>query len=590
MFTELTYSAFAVDIRQGPNQEALLCRSNGDSAVIVERDRARVLDQCRPVRTLSAHAAHAAFALHLSPLSVRVIVHDLVVAGLLRPLQPPTPTPETSNVQGVDVIAIPTCDRPGSLARCLESYRTHCERWGRTTNLFVVDGSRTAVGTQATQACVSAMKKSGGCLTYVGHNVRNTFRCMAARAGFDADVVSWLLPDPPSCYAAGATRNLALIVTAGSRVLMADDDTRCAVRVRADEIRGIALVGHEDPRETAWFGSRNESTSAGAEANADLLNAHGAVLGRSVASLCAKDNSLDLTRSCKHLLSVLSGDKEGSVRISWSGLAGESAVYCPHGILFASGKTRERLAADPTFLRTALSSREVFRAVRQLTVTDEPSVMMYCAALDNAHLLPPFSPIGFNEDGQFGWLLRACDRNAFIAQLPYSVVHDSVRASQYSDGAIASASEVRTTEVLKWLCQPWLGTCVIAGTEARMTNLALFISALADMTLEDFRMHLRDVVLETKWRAAIRCESIQKEFGYPPFWQAYLQQYIDTLLSSVTKPGFYLPVEWQHRDLLDGLKGFQSYLRMYGRALRLWPELWKYCQSTSSRLSEHDAN
>jgi hypothetical protein len=184
--------------------------------------------------------------------------------------------------------------------------------------------------------------------------------------------------------------------------------------------------------------------------------------------------------------------------------------------------------------------------------------------------------VGFNEDGLFGWTLRVSDPDAFILQLPYAVVHDSARGSRYDHRGIRSASQVRTCEVVQWLCRPWLACCFKRSVAGRLRSLAGFLQMLGEMELAEFRAHLKKTVVEAKCESVSRCDAIQEDFPYPEFWQQALAEYRLALLESLSEPGFYVPVEWKHDDTVDGVVGLQRYLRMYGRALDAWPALWEY--------------
>jgi hypothetical protein len=354
-----------------------------------------------------------------------------------------------------------------------------------------------------------------------------------------------------------------------------DDDTVCTVGAHPQIDAGVAFVGHVEPRETFYFTNREDSAVSGGAVDVNLLGAHARLLGKPLNRLGDRSCDLNLKYACRHMLKALLTEPKSEVRVSWSGLSGDSAVYCPHGVLFNTGPDRRVLANDASMFETALSSREVLRAVRQSTVTDEPTLMLYCAALDNTRLLPPCQPTGFNEDGLFGWTLRACDPMGFIAQLPLTVVHDSPRSGVHRHSRILSAAQVRTTEVVQWLCRPWASSCAAVSVAERMSSLAEFLTTLGAMDQESFQRHLRQSVVEAKWQLATRCHSIQREgFEYPGFWRRALDDYRTALLDSMIENGFYVPIEWKSPRLLDGIAAFQRHLRMYARALASWPHLW----------------
>jgi hypothetical protein len=90
--------------------------------------------------------------------------------------------------------------------------------------------------------------------------------------------------------------------------------------------------------------------------------------------------------------------------------------------------------------------------------------MSYCMGLDNRSLLPPFLPVGRNEDGVFGVTLGLTDENALFAHLPYGVIHDSQRPSSYAeDEKMVSARRTRLSDLILWLTQRSMHLLDLAG-------------------------------------------------------------------------------------------------------------------------------
>jgi hypothetical protein len=579
------YCAVNCDIFYGSAGEAIISSATSEATVVVDREVAAVVGQCGVPRTLAGHLAH--LALRTKPEDterLRALLEAVTEAGLVRPIAQPVSPVAEPRANPISLVTIPTCDRPQMVLRCLESFLAHWESRGPVPTVVVIDGSRTAETAAETRAAVrAAAQRTAGSIKYVGPDQRSRMRAASVRAGCDPDLVTWLIPDVPPRYAAGAARNVGLLVSAGRRLMTVDDDVVCSIRVRAPGgVSGVSFVGHVEPRETSYCDNRAVAMGAGVAADVDLLGEHAQLLGQPLETLGHRGGPIDLAQACRHLVRAIDNTGSGHVRVSWTGIAGDSAAYCPDGVLFNTGADRSALVGDPVLFETALKTREVFRAVRRVTVTDESRLMLYCAAIDNEQLLPPFQPTGFNEDGLFGWTLRACDSGAFVAQLPLAVTHDSARSSTYEHTGSLSASQVRTAEVLQWLCRPWGAACHTRSVPARMRSLGECLSHLAGMDREAFRQHLKRTVVEAKWQASERCLALQKDFDYPPFWRRAFADYRETQLRSMSAPGFYVPIEWIHAGLLDGVAALQNHLGMYARALAAWPELWNVWRSVDS--------
>lgn len=576
------YSSVTDQLYYGSPGVALSSVFTAEGVVLLHRDMARILEHCAAPKSLISHTAHIAPALGLGVDAAAAAVQALVSAGLLVPESAgmsSTVHEEPSTAGSVDTLGVVTANRPRELARSLRSYRQNCRSHGRRTTFVVVDGSDGRDSADATRDEVFCGLDGTESAIYIGSRQRRQLWKAAAEAGFPGDIVSWAVPDPTDCYAAGATRNLLMLASAGTRLVTVDDDTVCSLRRCDWHEEGIAFVGHGDPREAVWFANRADSINAGQRQDSDLLRLHESILGEGLRSLqSASKDMCDTEGACRHLTSVLQGFKKGRVRATWLGVAGDGAQYCPYSNLFATGRTRDRMASDESVFQMALSSREVIRGTRRTTVTDEPALMLYCAGLDCGQLLPPFNPTGFNEDGLFGALLRVCDRSAYIAHIATAIVHDSTRRSWYEPQIARSAAEVRLTDVLLRIMRSWASTSVTSVAEERMKELGRYFRTWASLNASEFRQHLKNVMLEAKWQMISKCESVALSgFDYPHYWRRSLDDYRDTLYNSVTHADFYIPVEYRvGQPSPESLAVLQRHIGMFGRLLCLWPDLWRW--------------
>jgi hypothetical protein len=139
MSADLRYAAVACDTYYGPAREVLLSLPGRDETVVVGREVALVLDQCGPPRTMEGHAAHLSKALAAEdPAALRAVLESLIDVGLVTAYDPPSSSASPSS-RPIDVVTIPTCDRPALAGRCVASWTAHCERWGHAPTFVVVE-------------------------------------------------------------------------------------------------------------------------------------------------------------------------------------------------------------------------------------------------------------------------------------------------------------------------------------------------------------------------------------------------------------------------------------------------------------------
>lgn len=583
--TEQRYRSLAVEAHRVDGGLTLLNALSTSDVYVVSSVAAAVLGNCLAERPIDAHVEHAARVLRQPVELTRDHVLSLVAEGLLRPIERLQTTGngavrEAPSGATISSVAIVTADRPTQLARCLASYLRHLEAHGRTLPVLVVDGSRDDGNASEVQRLVAeAGRVAARDVRYLGPASRRAIRTRAEAHGVAPDILEWLLPDRPVLGFAGVVRNQVLLSTVGQALLSADDDTVGEVWELDQREPGLALAGHVDPRETQCFASRADAFAAVAGGRrVDLIEQHEALLGHRCHELaetwCDQRNLDDV---CPHLLPVLEGARPNwQVALTWGGVAGDAATYCPYPVLFASNVTRERLAASEDALDLALSSREVVRAVRRFTLTDQPWFMSYCAGMDNRRLLPPFSPALRNEDGLFAAMLRMCDPDAFVGQVPCGVLHDSSRSSLRDAGVIASASTTRTAEVVQWLAAPFVAAHLSSDSASRMCGLGAFLVECGRLDLPAWKALLTSAAVAAKRRSLVAVEMVlSRDFAYPIHMRQAIRRYQQAALNSTTSATLIIPAEYRDRPSSDhAIEDLQTYVSRFGEALMAWPAIW----------------
>jgi hypothetical protein len=553
----------------------LLVAAAGHPPCEITDSEAAVLDQCRLPGTIREHAQAAAAVFAVPSFALRWQLDELTGRGLLREWQP---GPAPAARRDISALAIVTMDRPRLLERCLRSYVRHCQEWARRPEVLVVDDSRTETGAAANRAVLARLRTELGCrVRYVGADEKQRMRARLIANGLDRRIVTFALPIRPEGYAAGGNRNAVLLATAGRAVLSVDDDTECSPwsnpGVRLD---GVEFWGHSDARRHRFFASRDDARPSAA-VDADLMGAHERLLGQPLSALFAPAAGRAAVREpCEHVLEALSGHLPAArVRLTFAGLAGDSAVDCAYRLLFHSGDARAQMLSSEAIHRLALDSREVRRVVDCATVTHWSWCMTYCIGMDNTELLPPFSPRTYCEDGLFGALLAMCDPHAFFGHIPYGIVHDSERASSYGGDGQTSASCIRMWDVLLALLGRWHAPPTARESGDRLRAIGAYLAGLGDVSRSEFDDLLRTAVLERRCGdiAALDADLAAARRA-PRYWRAEVRAYRDRFLASVARPGFFVPIEFSRSaSAEDACRDVQAYVCDFGRLLSEWPDM-----------------
>lgn len=557
-------------------ERVAICSEELPGVTEIDAATALILARCDGARTLEDHlrllseadsAARAGAirdSLH-QLVSRRLLIDDVsaLISECRRGTPPPTCIPITT-------IGIVTADRPQCLRNSLASVISHLTLYGNTPRVVVLDGSRIAGFRSHNRELVRASASSHNIpLLYIGPAEASRMRSKLGLSESEwRGLGSELTPG-----AVGAERNLLLLLTAGEHAMMVDDDIILSPWEHHDRREGVSISGHIDPSDTQYFSSRADAFEAATPSHTDVVSAHMRLLGKSLRSVVGSTIHSDVGDACRHVLTAFVRREEQVVRVTFAGLAGDSAAYCPHRALFMRGLARERIRASAATFTTATRSREVLRVVRQDVVTHHPLLKPGCMAISNLTLLPPFISAGRNEGGVFAATLALCDPSALFGQISHGVIHDSPCTSPYPTEMISACQTRLADFLLVTLRLPQL-----RGLDSvhRIQALGGCLTGLSEMELSDFRAFVAEVMLEHRAGELTMAEAMINDRSCPPHFRDALRRYRATVLARITHPHFYLPIEF-HREssLEDGFRALQAWLRTFGRLLTTWPSLWQ---------------
>jgi hypothetical protein len=579
------YVAIGYELKQTATSVFAFHLDDGRVSVLTT-NLATILQLCNSDCSLDDHLDYIASAISGIPKdAIATDLQRLLQLGLLTRSDWPLKSPDVAVIRStIETLVVPTAGRPERLRNCLSSYIGHTQHHRRAIRIVVADGSRTTAVSAAVADAVSEMRFRAD-IHLITHVDQCRFKTRAATLGIAPDMLDFLLLADTDRFAAGASRNRLLLATAGHCALTVDDDTRCTVWGRQEDEATGMFVGHIDVRELWPFEDRASALDVeDISDEVDLIAEHERLLGSSLPYLRRVwSNRAALELSCGHIRD--SFERSGSrarVRATWSGIAGDSGTYCPYSMVLTGGVLTQLFAHSGEASRVALTSREVRRRVRSPVVSDSAWIMGYCAAIDGSELLPPFNPIGRNEDGLFGHTLRLCDPDAFIGQVPYGVIHDSDKGSAYAPEGLVSARQVRIAEVIYLLAKPWASSCLVKGTAERMVSLGAHLAELGRADYHEFRLYLARVVMEAKLATIARCQQLVSQQSLPAHWVCVLQEFCLALEESLRAPYYFVPIEYRSLEGPEfGTPAVQEHVRLYGDSLQAWPYLWDLARESS---------
>lgn len=482
-------------------------------------------------------------------------------------------------------VAVLTHNRPHCAARAAESALRNAAEHGRRASIVVSDDSDDP---DLRAACAAHLRevarRTGADIELIDPAAKRRFVAALAEIGGPADEARFaLLPSEPGISSAGANHNALTLANLGQRFLSLDDDMVCdPVPAPAPRpgVRVFSGVGRSyknyNPAEMWFFADRARATAALRREPVDVLAAHGAVLGRSLAA-CAgpAGDALDLQ-------GLLDGDMldrlvsgRARVGVSVCGNWGDIGWYSPTWIPFQAGRTRRRLADDAAYLRACSGPREVLRVVDRLTLNDGRYCTAMVLGLDNTALIPPFMPSFRYQDGVFRMTLRTCFPDAYFAWLPHALLHDPPEVRSFDRADIGrTGAWVRVGEVVD--------QCILAAPQVsndparRLADLGAFFQELARAELPAFEAFVLARLREQKSIYLAHLDSLLiRHKRAPPAWAEDVEAHIESCLRALERPEYAAP-----RELLapgvaprDAVARLQRYVGDLGRLFAAWPVL-----------------
>jgi hypothetical protein len=511
-----------------------------------------LLDQLRAFRTLSEHAENAAQrpgTSHGRAAEIRRALEDLRRQGLLmseeeffRAAAPESPTAGAP----IATIGIPTSGRTKLIERCVESFSAHARKYGRELRFIIAGADRARA-----EEFASAM----------------------GQAGIDPAIARFALlgeaADLPAGMArnTGANRNVLLLECAGEAFLSVDDDTLCSF-VRSPSwfdgrgLDGLIIHSLGNPLEM-WFGPELPASEA---AEVDLL----AELGRGLGPAIKEPGRLSTAEFDHSTLEKLCSGKAISPIVQ-VGLAGDAATDSPAAWLMATGTTRARLTATEAGYRAALASRRILASAPCETVSASRQLMSYCIALDHRETLPPFPPLGRDQDGVFGAWERIVEPNSFTLHVPFSVVHEPAEARSFPPGELRPPRGMFLNEVLYLLCEDSEPGAAKRTAADRMRWIGSVLEEAGSLPVADFEAFLAERRIRSLSRRIGHLEGALKTFGSRPAWwvqdvQRFLRRWEEEMAEAdvlrYAEPGASPPE--------DAARFFRNYVGWCGRLLREW--------------------
>jgi len=553
----------------------------------------QALDQSREFRSLDEHIARILATvpgLQAQREGVARVLDGLTMRGLLvsdRSFLERVATSVPREPAALRAVFIRACDRPEQLAHLLDSLAEYERRFRANRHYVLIDDSSTREATNRHRDLLREFARSTGCkLSYVGSSECDRLIAKLARAVPQAAaILPHLLSrsDTTGRFGGGRAWNLALLLSAGARLILLDDDHRLPLRA-ADDARSGFDPNPAVQARTQFHRNLENALGAGHEIEEDPFELHLDAVGRPLGALTATARYAIDRDSLRGLalsrLDHLRG--EAPIIATQHGSYGSSRTESGLWLYQLSPEDRAEFVRDRDGYLRNVEGGSLWYGYRQARATSTATFTPF--ALDNSVMLPCTNPVGRGEDALFSRVTELCHPGVLMLELPVAIGHVQEGLRKRSPRTLA-AHTPRFNYFVGDFVQRQLPEFNARDPAQRLSLLA---AHLRDAGAADDAGCLRQLRDYLAYARADLIERLQNQFDgaqdAPVYWQADIRSIIEAngrALISKEPPRLGDWGEIDNAGCVARLRGETAQLASIYDA---WPALWSYAREQGERL------
>jgi len=473
------------------------------------------------------------------------------------------------------VLAITTCDRPALLQRLLDSALPHITTVTPPARLLLLDDSRqTSHRTENQSIWRDWLERCGLLGEYWDRTARiNLCHELGQKfSDYDAQSIDWLLSPQTvdeRISTPGQNRNLALLLSAGRRLLILDDD--CILTAQEHRQRTPSLHVGTLLIQTVPFRDRSALTDTMQPLDINPLASHLHYLGMSFGQLCkwAMQNSegLDWLRTLDPATRKRLEASSAAVSVTLNATSGDPGTGDMGWLYTRASHCNSEIARYLQDIEdNARNERLFWRGRHQPLLTyDENLMTTTLTGLDNRILLPCVIPFGRGEDRMLGSGLQALHESSLFFCHNWSLPHEPEPVRYWQRPSVATQVFIPPPEHLiissiERKIDP--GLQHPSARLAYIANLYRELSASSDQRLTaELNRHYLQMMTKSLQAYTSNQAILENDATHMHRDLALL---IENTTQEIAEP-LQFDAEWLTR--------FRQLADHYGRALSLWDQL-----------------
>ena len=571
-----------------PTGNVLLHNTRNGKRAMVKPEVYAALLQCSEFKTIQQHAASISEAIpgmQDQQADIQKVLQGMIKSGMMVSAKSTCDRLKVETLPGENrtdtpVVAILTWERPEALERLLESVASNCDT-EKFQRLYVIDDSRKTENIASNQALVEQFaSRFKTPLEYFGQKQQQELLGGLAERLPQHETAIRFLADQSlwrDQWTSGLSRNLALLLSCGHRLVMLDDDVICDVYDPPSIRQNISFSG--DARQAEFFAKESDWAHLHQPINPDPINRHMLCLGLSFSEALTTLGQNHLkTTGFKNATSLLASEltPESLILVTECGSLGcpgtSSNTWLPN---MASDSLKQMLASVEK-TSNAINHRKVWSGRYQPHFSPRPN-MSQITGLDNRQTLPPYLPILRGEDRLFGDMLDFVFPTSVTLDYPWAIPHLPLpergwrnRDLNFTPGDSFPAFIFEKVLEYKTDCQS-------ASPDDRLSALAAWFYDLAAASPESLTDMHREGRLRGDSLSLQELTNLLSEAKSAPVeWQNYLRNGISQLNADIDRAS---RADFELRGLPATMKSdeliafWKDTLAGFAQALSAWPEI-----------------
>lgn len=568
-------------------------KRNGDTHVMTFQVL-QALDQSREFRTLDEHVARVMAAvpgLQAQREGVARVFEGLIARGLMlsdRGFLDRLARAGSREPAPMRAVFIRACDRPAQLEHLLGSLAEYERRFRANRHYVLLDDSATREAANRHRDLLREFARSSGCkLTYIGSSERERLITRLARAvPKAATILPHLLggTSDGARFGGGRGWNLALLLSAGARLTLFDDDHRLPLR-RAERASTGLDPNPSSRASTQFYRNIENALGAGEEIDVDPFELHLAAVGRPLGALTGGTEYAIERNALRGLplsrLDHLDGD--APILATHHGSYGSSRSESGTWLYQLPPAERAEFVRDRDSYLRNVELGSIWYGYRQARAAIAATFTPF--ALDNTVMLPCTNPFGRGEDALFSQVVRLCHPNALTLELPVAIGH--VQEGQRPRSARTLAAHTpRFNYFVTDFVQRQLSEFY---AEAPAQRLRLLAAHLRDVGAASERGRLHQLREYLAYVRADLIERLQQQYDgaqdAPVYWQADVRSIIEANGRALIAKGAPRLGDWSESvDATACATLLREETSLLADAYEAWPDLWEHASEQGERL------